>query len=49
MVNKCTAPKCKTGNESIDDQSKKTATLHFPIKKPDLNKKWISFVIRINW
>ena len=33
----------------MDYESKKIATFHFPIKKPDLSKKWIRFVNRINW
>lgn len=32
MANKCAAPKCKTGFESIDHQSRKTADSIFPLR-----------------
>ena len=38
MVNKCVTPKCETGYESIDYQSKKILTFRFPIKKLNLKK-----------
>ena len=49
MVNKCAAPKRKTGYQGIDKQSWKFATFYFPIKKADLIKQWIRFMNRINW
>ena len=49
VVNKCAAPKRKTGYESIDNQFKKIPTFYHPLKKPNFNKQWICFVNQINW
>ena len=48
LVNKCAAPNCKRDYECIHHLSKKTETLYFPMKKPDLNKQWIHFINGIN-
>ena len=45
MVNKCAALSCQSGyakNENI----KRLATFHFPLKDDELNKHWIRFVNR---
>ena len=46
MVNKCAAPKCQTGYTS---PARKLSSIHFPVKKEELNKKWIRFVSRSDW
>ena len=46
MVNKCAAPKCQTGYTS---STRKLSSFHFPLKKEELNKKWIRFVNKIDW
>ena len=46
MVNKCAAPKCQTGYTS---STRKLSSFHFPLKKEELNKKWIRFVNRSDW
>ena len=53
MVNKCSAPKCKTGysSKSQEPLDKKLSTFHFPLgkDKEELNKKWIRFTNRADW
>ena len=44
MVNKCAAPECRTGYESV-----RKSQLHFPLEKIELNKQWIRFVNRKDW
>lgn len=46
MVNKCSAPECRTGYASVNTQ---LATFHFPLKKIELNRQWIRFVNRTDW
>ena len=43
MVNKCAAPKCQTAHTS---STRKLSSLHLPLKKEELNKKWTRFVNR---
>ena len=47
MVNKCAAPKCKSGYTSNDN--KHIAKFNFPLKDPDLNQLCIRFVNRVDW
>ena len=50
MVNKCATYGCMTSNESTrSEDSGKTSTFHFPKNKPELNEKWIMFLIRHDW
>lgn len=53
MVNKCSAPKCRTGYSSTGSQpqGRKISTFRFPLsdKKKELNKKWIRFTNRADW
>ena len=47
MVNKCAAPKCRTGYECV--RKNQLATFSFPLKKIELNTQWVGLFSRKNW
>ena len=48
MVNKCAAPSCRSGYAK-NENKKRLATFHFPLKDGELNKNWVRFVNRVDW
>ena len=53
MVNTCVVVNCNSGytrrENQVDFVPEKVSVFHFPVKKSELNKKWIRFVNRKNW
>ena len=53
MVNTCVVAYCKTGykkcQHKINVVPEKFPVFRFPLKNPELSKKWIRFVNRIDW
>ena len=53
MVNICVVAYCKTGYKEREHKihviPEKFPVFRFPLKNPELNKKWIRFVTRGDW